>query len=144
MARLYDKMTLLQQVVALLVGIQKKAWEVVKLLKVANKVVDHLQEWVSKYPDAIQHVENKYRIVVEIDRVHMRLHHENYMCLREWSIGTVATYNRLHNFFESLTQKHGMPAIGTLEGLYVPPPRLAYLELVDLGVNWSLLLDVSL
>jgi len=32
-------------------------------------------------------------------------------------ISIVVAYNRLHNGFESLTQKHGMPSIGTLEAI---------------------------
>jgi len=52
-----------------LIGIQKKEQEEAKLLKLANKAVDHLQEWASKYPYAPQHLEIKDKIVVEIDRV---------------------------------------------------------------------------
>lgn len=48
MTRLYDEMILLQ-VVTLLVGIQKKAQEILKLLKVASRAVDQLQEWFAKY-----------------------------------------------------------------------------------------------
>jgi len=42
MERLYDEMLLPKQVVAPLVGIQKKAQEVIKLLKVANIIVEQL------------------------------------------------------------------------------------------------------
>lgn len=52
MVLLYNEMILLQQVVAPLVGIQKKEQEVVKLLKVENREIDHLQDWVFMYPDA--------------------------------------------------------------------------------------------
>jgi len=49
-------MILLQQVVAPLVDIQKKAQGVVKLVKLEKIVVDHLQEWVAKYPISLQHL----------------------------------------------------------------------------------------
>ena len=37
------------------------------------------------------------------------------MCLGEKSISTIGAYNWMHNGFESLTQKHGMPSIGTFK-----------------------------
>lgn len=40
MVRLYDEMILIQHVMAHLIGIQKNAQEVVKLLKIATRVVD--------------------------------------------------------------------------------------------------------
>jgi len=80
---LYDEITLLQQLVSPLLGIQKKAQEVVKLLKVANKAINHLQEWVSKYLDAPQCLEKKDKIFADIDRDQLRLHHQNYMRLGE-------------------------------------------------------------
>ena len=52
MVELYDEMILIHQVVAPLIGIQKKAQEVVKPLKVEKIFVDHLQEWAIKYPNA--------------------------------------------------------------------------------------------
>jgi len=64
-----------------LLGIQKKAQEVVKLLKVANKAINHLQEWVSKYLDAPQHLEKKDKIFADIDRDHLRLHHQTICAL---------------------------------------------------------------
>jgi len=79
-------------------------------------VVDHLEEWDSKYIDALQHLEKKDMVVVEIDKIQLRLH-QNYMCLGEKSIITIVAYNRLHNGFTSVTQIHGMPAIGTLEAI---------------------------
>jgi len=48
-AWLYHEMILLQQVVAPPIGIRKKVQKVVKLLKVANKEINQLQEWPSKY-----------------------------------------------------------------------------------------------
>lgn len=115
MERLYDEMLLPKQVVAPLVGIQKKAQEVIKLLKVANIIVEQLQEWAVKYLDALQHFERKDNIFSKIDRAQLRLHHQNYMCLREQPISTIAAYNRLHNGVESLAQKLGMPSIGSAE-----------------------------
>jgi len=41
----------------------------VKLLKVANREVDQLQEWVAKYLDASQHLERKDMIFAEIEKV---------------------------------------------------------------------------
>lgn len=55
--------------VAPLIGIQKKAQKMVKVLKVAEKVVDHLQEWASMYPYTRKHLENKDMIIAKIDRV---------------------------------------------------------------------------
>lgn len=75
----------------------------VKLLKVANREVNHLQQWASKYLDALQHLEKKDKIVTGMDRRQLRLHHQNYMCLGEQSISTIFSYNRMHNGFESLT-----------------------------------------
>lgn len=86
-----------------------------KLLKVENRVEYHLQKGVLKYPDAPQHLEKKERIVAEMDRVHLRLHHQNYIRISEQLISTIIIYNQLHNDFEPLTQKHGMPLIDTLE-----------------------------
>lgn len=84
MAQLYDEMILLQKVVAPLISIKNKVQEVVKLLKVANKVIDQLQEWVAKYSDAPQHLERKYRITTDIDRFQLRLHHQS-TCVLEKS-----------------------------------------------------------
>jgi len=51
---LYDEEILLHEVVAPLVGIKNKAQEVLKLVKVENKVVNQIQEWVSNYLDVPQ------------------------------------------------------------------------------------------
>lgn len=117
MARLYDEMILIRQVVDPLVCIQKKAQEVVKLLNVENRAVDHFWEWDAKYPNGLQHLEMKDRIPAEIDIVQLGLHHHNYMHIGEQSISTIVSYNELHNGFESLTHKHGMPAIWALEAI---------------------------
>lgn len=115
MARLYDEMILLQQVVAPLIGIHQKSQEVVKLLKVANREVDQLQEWVAKYLDASQHLERKDMIFAEIEKVQLRFHHWNYMYVGEQWISTIVAYYWLHNGFESLAQKHGIPSIRMLK-----------------------------
>lgn len=70
----YDEIMLLHEVMAPLVGIQKKMKEVLKLFKVTNKVIDLIQEWVVKYPEVLQQLIKKYRVVANMDRVHLRLH----------------------------------------------------------------------
>lgn len=80
MAWLYDKMILIQ-VLAPIIGIQKKAKEVVKILKVSNRVVNKIQEWATKYSDASQYLEKKDKIFAEMDRVQCRLHLHKYLHL---------------------------------------------------------------
>lgn len=115
MAQLYDDMILLQQVVDPLVGIHKKSQELLKLLKVASKVIDQLQEWAAKYLNALPQLVRKDKIVAEMDLVQFRLHHWNYNRLGEQVTNTISTYGCLHNGFESLAQKYGMPSVGSLE-----------------------------
>jgi len=86
-------------------------------LEGSNRWVNHLQQWASKYQDALQHLEKKDNIVTGMDRDQLRLHQQNYMRPREQSTSTVVAYNQLQNGFESLTQNNGMPLIGTLEAI---------------------------
>lgn len=69
MTQLYDEMILIQQVVAPLIGIQNNAQEVVKLLKIANRAIDQMQEWIVEYPYASQHLEKRDKISTKIDKV---------------------------------------------------------------------------
>lgn len=117
MARLYDEMILIQQAISPLICIQKNAQGVMKLLKIANKEIDQMQEWDAKYLDSPRHLERKDKVSIEIDRVQLRLHLQNYSHLGAQLVSTMVAYNRIHIGFESLTQKHGMPAIITLEAI---------------------------
>ena len=109
MVKLYGEIILLHEVVVPLVGIQKKAQEVFKLLKVANKVVDQIQECNAKYIDVPQQLVINNRVFVEESIVQIRLHHQNYIRLGEQLTNTIFAYNRLHNGLESLIKKHMMP-----------------------------------
>jgi len=100
MAWLYDEMILLQQVVAPLVGIQKEAPELLKLLRVENKVVDQLQEWALKYLNVLQQLVRKDRIFIELEIVYLRLHHQNYIHFGEHATKIISTYGQCHNGFE--------------------------------------------
>lgn len=90
MAQLYDEMILPQQVVAPLVGIQKKVQEVLKLLKVASSTVDQLQEWVAKQLNVSQQLVTKDKIIAEMNRVHLRLHHQNSIALENKRLTTLS------------------------------------------------------
>lgn len=85
-------MILIKQVMTPLIGIQKNAQEVVKLLKIVNRVVDHMQEWTAKYPDAPQQLEKKDEFFIEIDRVPLRLHLQKCLYLGAQLINTMAMY----------------------------------------------------
>jgi len=110
-------------------------------MKVANRAVEQHQEWDAKYRDAPQHLEKKYRISVEINRVQLRLHHQNYMHHEEHSISTIFAYNRLHNGFESLRHKYRMPAIGTLEAIrgreIIFQEIRQYIEVIKQAKEWE-------
>jgi len=86
-----------------LIGIQKNAMEAVKLLKIAARVVDQMQEWIAKYPNALVHFQKKDKIFLEIDRVQLIIHLHNYSLLGAQLVDTMAIYNWLHNGFDSLT-----------------------------------------
>ena len=62
----------------------------VNIPKIPKKAVDHLQEWATKYLDAPQHLEMKGMIDTEIEKVQLRLHHQNYMYLGEYLISTIS------------------------------------------------------
>lgn len=114
MVQLYDEMIILHEVVALLVCIQKKVQEVLKLLKVVNIIIDQIREWASKYPDVPLQLVRKDRIASKVDRLQLRLHHQNFIRLGEQSSNTLASYSRLHNGLESLEHNHVMPSQGSL------------------------------
>ena len=103
-------MIILHEVVALLVCIQKKVQEVLKLLKVVNIIIDQIREWASKYPDVPLQLVRKDRIASKVDRLQLRLHHQNFIRLGEQSSNTLASYSRLHNGLESLEHNHVMPS----------------------------------
>lgn len=67
MAWLYDEMILIEKVMDPLIDIHKKAREVLKLLNVARKSIDHLQEWDSKCLNVVPQLVIMDRITVEMD-----------------------------------------------------------------------------
>lgn len=108
------KMILLHEVVAPMIIIKKKYQEILKLLKVENKVIDLIQEWGAKYPNFLEKFGQEGNNCRRDGKVQLRLHIHNYTCLGEKATNTITSYGQLHNGLESLTQKHGMPFVGTL------------------------------
>lgn len=92
LAQLYDEEILLHEVVAPLVGIKNKAQEVLKLVKVENKVVNQIQEWVSNYLDVPQQLFRKNNVSNEVEKVQLRLRNQNYIYLGEQSTNTIVAY----------------------------------------------------
>lgn len=62
-------------------------------------------------------MEKKDKLSAKIDRVELRFHLLNYSHIGAHLINTMDAYKWMHNGFESLTQKHEMPAIRSLEAI---------------------------
>ena len=77
MEHLYEEIILIQKFMDPLIGIQKNAQEVLKILNIENGVVGEMQEWTTKYLDAPQHLGKKDNNFAEIERVHMIVHLKN-------------------------------------------------------------------
>lgn len=49
--------------------IQKKSQYILKLLNVPNRFVDLIQEWGTKYTDALEKLVRKYKCAIDMERV---------------------------------------------------------------------------
>lgn len=75
-----------------LVQIQKKYLEILKVLNVTSAIVNLMQDLGIKYLNNLERLVRKGRIVVEVDRAHLRLHIQNYTHLDEQATNIIATY----------------------------------------------------